>query len=164
MTSEHDSSLPQTDDLPEMEIEDGAGYGVSDDSDDAEETVAITCPVCGLVYQRNAGDTWAFWIIGDRIPVAMAIAVVYFGVGPHTWAQGALFFAAIAIALVATIPQRMGFVIALDYLSRRYWPDLDDPSSITPEKGKARMISAGLEPDRWLESVDLLLLLEDGRL
>jgi uncharacterized protein (DUF983 family) len=92
------------------------------------------CPVCGLVYQRNAGDTWAFWIIGDRIPVAMAIAVVYFGVGPHTWTQGALFFAAIAIALVATIPQRMGFVIALDYLSRRYWPDLDDPSSMLLKK------------------------------
>ncbi len=85
------------------------------------------CPVCGLVYQRNPGDTWAFWIIGDRIPIATAIAVIYLGFGPRSWMQGAFFLGAFAILLIATIPQRMGLVVALHYLSRRYWPDLDDP-------------------------------------
>ena len=85
------------------------------------------CPACGLVYQRNPGDTWAFWIIGDRIPMAIAIATVYFGFGPRSWIQGAFFSGAVAAVLIATIPQRMGLVLALHYLSRRYWPDLDDP-------------------------------------
>jgi uncharacterized protein (DUF983 family) len=90
-------------------------------------TTRNRCPVCGLVYQRNPGDTWAFWVIADRIPIAIAIAAVYFGLGPHTWTQGAFFFCGIAMLLIATIPHRMGFVIALHYLSRRYWPDPDDP-------------------------------------
>jgi uncharacterized protein (DUF983 family) len=85
------------------------------------------CPECGLVYQRNPGDTWGFWIIGDRIPVAIAIAAVYFGLGPHTWIQGASFFGVMAILMIVTVPQRLGFVVALHYLSRRYWPDPDDP-------------------------------------
>jgi uncharacterized protein (DUF983 family) len=90
-------------------------------------TTRDRCPECGLVFQRNPGDTWGFWIIGDRIPVAIAIAAVYFGLGPHTWLQGALFFGAMAILMIVTIPQRLGFVVALHYLSRWYWPDPDDP-------------------------------------
>jgi hypothetical protein len=82
--------------------------------------------VCGLVYQRDPGDTWAFWIIGDRIPVMVAIAVIYLGLRPHTWMQGTLFLGALALALVGTIPHRMGLVVALHYLSRLYWPDPDD--------------------------------------
>jgi uncharacterized protein (DUF983 family) len=29
------------------------------------------CAVCGLVYERNPGDTWAFTVIGDRLPIAL---------------------------------------------------------------------------------------------
>ena len=89
-------------------------------------TIRQRCAVCGHVYERHSGDTWAFWIIGDRIPVAIAIAAVYLGFGPHTWTQGVLFLAGVALVLTATIPQRLGFVTALDYLSRRYWPDSED--------------------------------------
>lgn len=39
------------------------------------------CPHCGLVYEPTEGDTWAFTIIGDRIPVAAGIIVVYFELG-----------------------------------------------------------------------------------
>jgi len=48
MTSEHESSLPQTDDLPEMDIE-NYGNPTDNDVDTDEEPVTITCPVCGLV-------------------------------------------------------------------------------------------------------------------
>ena len=34
------------------------------------------CEVCGLVYERNQGDTWLFTIIGDRIPIAAMIAMM----------------------------------------------------------------------------------------
>ena len=96
---------------------------------DGRLTTREKCSECGLVFERNAGDTWAFWIIGDRIPVAIGIAVIYFGLGPRSWTQGAVFFGALAAFLIATIPHRIGVVVALDYLSRRYWPDADDQSS-----------------------------------
>lgn len=89
-------------------------------------TVRDRCPACGLVYERSAGDTWAFWIIGDRIPIAIAIAGVYFGVGPRSWVEGALAIGVVAAALIVTIPHRVGLVVALDYLSRRWWPDPND--------------------------------------
>src|SRR3954469_13640789 len=38
------------------------------------------CSVCGLVFARNPGDTWAFTIIGDRLPMAVMIVLIYFGV------------------------------------------------------------------------------------
>ena len=44
-------------------------------------TEVKTCPRCGLVYEPTEGDTWAFTIIGDRIPVAAGIIVVYFELG-----------------------------------------------------------------------------------
>jgi uncharacterized protein (DUF983 family) len=97
-------------------------------------TTRDRCPSCGLVYERSAGDTWAFWIIGDRIPIAIAIAAVYFGVGPRSWIEGAILIGAVVAMLVATIPQRMGLVIALDYLTRRWWPD---PNDALPSSGAA---------------------------
>ena len=38
------------------------------------------CSTCGLVFVPNPGDTWAFTIIGDRVPLAAMIALIYFGV------------------------------------------------------------------------------------
>src|SRR4029434_11238162 len=38
------------------------------------------CSICGLVYTRNPGDTWAFTIVGDRLPIAAIIVLIYFGV------------------------------------------------------------------------------------
>jgi uncharacterized protein (DUF983 family) len=85
------------------------------------------CRVCGLVYERNPGDTWAFTILGDRLPVAAIIILVYFGVvRTHPIAGGAL-FVVIGVSLIATAPNRWGVGIALHYLSRVYWPDPEDP-------------------------------------
>ena len=89
------------------------------------------CDACGLVYERNAGDTWAFTIIGDRIPVAVMVAVVYFGIGRNHHMAGLVVFVALAALLVWTAPNRWGVGIALHYLSRVYWPDPADP--IPPE-------------------------------
>src|SRR5262245_46445268 len=89
-------------------------------------TLRDRCEVCGYVYERNPGDTWGFWIFGDRLPIAVAIPVVYFGMGPRSWLEGGVLIAAAASVLLATIPQRIGLVVALDYLSRRKWPDPDD--------------------------------------
>jgi len=85
------------------------------------------CPACGLVYERNPGDTWAFTIVGDRIPVAVLIVLIYFGVFRAHHVLGVVLFAVCAALLIWTAPNRWGVGIALHYLSRVYWPDPADP-------------------------------------
>ena len=38
------------------------------------------CSICGLIFVTNPGDTWAFTIIGDRLPIAGIIVLIDFGV------------------------------------------------------------------------------------
>ena len=83
------------------------------------------CPACGVLYQRDYGDTWIFLIFIDRIPIFGAIVALYFGFRSTSWFGGTLFFVALFIPLIATIRERQGLAIALDYLSRIY---LKDPS------------------------------------
>ena len=85
------------------------------------------CPVCGLIYERNPGDTWAFTIIGDRLPIAAIIVMIYFGWGRMPVAVGLLLVGALGVLLVWTAPNRWGAGIALHYLSRVIWPDPEDP-------------------------------------
>ncbi|HWF84099.1 MAG TPA: hypothetical protein VG222_04615 [Vicinamibacterales bacterium] len=85
------------------------------------------CAHCGLVFEPHEGDTWFFTIIGDRLPVAVAIVVVYFNLGAFSHLLGALAFGAIVIALIWTTPNRWRAGIALHYLSRVFWPDPADP-------------------------------------
>jgi len=95
------------------------------------------CPVCGLVYERNPGDTWAFTIIGDRLPVAVIIVIIYFGLVRSYPVLGIAAIILLAIVLVWTAPNRWGAGIALHYLSRVYWPDASDPIP-TPDNGAVR--------------------------
>ena len=88
------------------------------------------CRSCGLVYLRNPGDTWGFWIIGDRIPIAIGIVILFFGFRTTDWRILVSFFAAMVVPLVATMEYRQGVAIALNYLSRVYMPD---PSDEMPE-------------------------------
>lgn len=90
-------------------------------------THLASCSNCGLVYERNSGDTWAFTIIGDRLPVAAIVVLIYFGYGRTHRLLGLITFAALGALLVWTAPNRWGVGIALHYLSRVYWPDPQDP-------------------------------------
>lgn len=85
------------------------------------------CPSCHLVYEPNPGDTWAFTIIGDRLPLALGIVIVYFGAGRLDGILGTVALLALCAALVWTAPNRWGVGIALHYLSRKHWPDPSDP-------------------------------------
>ena len=85
------------------------------------------CPICGLVYERNPGDTWAFTIIGDRLPIALVIILIYFGVIRSHRVAGLTMLAVVGAVLIWTAPNRWGIGIALHYLSRVYWPDPADP-------------------------------------
>jgi uncharacterized protein (DUF983 family) len=85
------------------------------------------CSVCGLVYERNPGDTWAFTIVGDRLPVAAGVALLYFGFGRSHKVLGVATFIVLGALMILTSPNRWGAGIALHYLSRVYWPDPADP-------------------------------------
>ena len=90
------------------------------------------CPVCGLVYERNPGDTWAFTVIGDRLPIAAIIVLIYFGVGRSHPLLGFCTIVVLGALLVWTAPNRWGVGIALHYLSRVFWPDPADPVPASP--------------------------------
>jgi len=85
------------------------------------------CSVCGLVFVRNPGDTWAFTIIGDRLPIGAMVAVIYFGVARSRPVLGTTLLVALGALVVWTAPNRLGAGIALHYLSRVFWPDPQDP-------------------------------------
>jgi hypothetical protein len=85
------------------------------------------CSVCGLVYEKNAGDTWAFTIILDRLPLGLMIALVYFGVFRMHRTAGLLVFGGVILAFLWSTPYRWGVGIALHYLSRLYFPEPNDP-------------------------------------
>ena len=85
------------------------------------------CSQCGLVFERNPGDTWAFTIIGDRLPIAAIIAVIYFGLVRQHFAIGLTVIALLGGLVVWTAPNRWGVGIALHYISRVIWPDPEDP-------------------------------------
>ncbi len=93
------------------------------------------CSACGLVYERNPGDTWAFTVIGDRIPIAGIIVLIYFGIGRQHPPLGFGAIVVLGIVLVWTAPNRWGAGIALHYLSRVFWPDPEDPIPSFPSSG-----------------------------
>src|SRR3954463_8395051 len=85
------------------------------------------CPVCGLVFSRNPGATWAFTIVGDRLPLGAMIVLIYFGVVRTRPVLGMTMLLALGALGIWTTPNRWGAGIALHYLSRVRWPDAADP-------------------------------------
>ena len=85
------------------------------------------CSVCGLLFERNPGDTWAFTVIGDRLAIGAIIVLIYFGVARSHPVLGLTMTVVVTALLVGTSPNRWGAGIALHYLSRVYWSDPADP-------------------------------------
>jgi len=84
------------------------------------------CSACGLTFVSNPGDTWAFTIIGDRVPIGVMIVLIYFGVVRSHPMLGMAMLVVLAALVVWTAPNRWGAGIALHYLSRVYMPDPAD--------------------------------------
>jgi uncharacterized protein (DUF983 family) len=85
------------------------------------------CSRCGLLFARHPGDMWAFTIIGNRVPIAAMIVLIYVGVVRSHRALGLTLLVGLASLVVWTAPNRWGVSVALHYLSRVYWPDPADP-------------------------------------
>jgi len=90
------------------------------------------CEVCGLALAARRGDTWGFWVLGDRLFVVVPVVLIYFGVTPLSLLWRAAFMIAVLIPLVWTMPHRLGVCIGLDYLTRVRWGDWEEPASKSP--------------------------------
>ena len=90
------------------------------------------CTVCGLVFSREPGDTWAFTIFFNRLPVGVMIVLIYFGVARSYPVVGVTLLAATGVLAIATTHNRTGAGIALNYLLRIYWHDPADPMPPSP--------------------------------
>ena len=84
------------------------------------------CPACGFKLQRDRGDTLMFMFITDRIPLLFGVAAVYLGFSNLSTGMAIAFLLAIVIPMLATIRERQGLALALDYLSRTYVADPSD--------------------------------------
>jgi uncharacterized protein (DUF983 family) len=82
-------------------------------------TVRDRCEVCGLEFEERAGDTWGFWVLLDRVFVAIPLVVLLFGFATASLRLRLALIAVLLVPLIATMPHRQGIAIALDYLLRR---------------------------------------------
>lgn len=85
----------------------------------------LRCDVCDLLFQRNYGDIWMFTNIMDRLPIAIGIIALFFGFRVTNAWSGALFLVLMVGPMAATVKQRQGLALALDYLWR---VRINDPS------------------------------------
>lgn len=97
-------------------------------------TLHERCASCGLRLAPRPGDTWGFWVLGDRVFIFVPVVLIYLGVTPLGLGWRALFLAAVIVPLIVTMSHRMGVCIGLDYLSRLRWGDPSDhePPSCEP--------------------------------
>jgi hypothetical protein len=84
------------------------------------------CTECGLIFEPRPGDTWGFWVVGDRVFLLAAMVVLFAGFRPETWPGRVVFLLLVAVPLVWTMPHRQGVAIAMDYLARTYTGDTDE--------------------------------------
>lgn len=107
-------------------------------------TLRPKCPVCGLRFEQRTGDTWAFWLIGDRVFIALLLLIIVLGLRSHTAMHVVTLFVVVVIPLVATMPHRLGVCVALDYLSRIWFgqasevPDAWEPQPQVEVAGESR--------------------------
>jgi len=101
-------------------------------------SVLERCPACGLVFTREPGDTWAFTIFLNRLPVAVMVVLIYFGVLGSYPVVGVTLLASTAVLAIVTTHNRTGAGIALNYLLRVYSRDPADPIPPHPGDGAPR--------------------------
>ena len=91
------------------------------------------CSICGLIFVRNPGDTWAFTIIGDRLPIAGIIVLIYFGVMRSHPVLGLTHDGCVGGAADLDVPQSLG---------RRYRAALPVASVLARTRGSYPAVSS----------------------
>ncbi len=97
-------------------------------------TLRRGCDRCQLAFEVNPGDTWALWLIGDRVFIGLLIIAVFLVFRSDSWTFGVFLVVVTVVPLIWTMPHRMGVCIAVDYLVRSRWGDLA-PKHTAPGPG-----------------------------
>lgn len=77
------------------------------------------CAHCGLVFEERSGDTWGFWVLLDRLFVAIPLVILLLGFASSSLRFRVVLILLLMIPLIVTMPHRQGMAVALDYLFRR---------------------------------------------
>jgi uncharacterized protein (DUF983 family) len=77
------------------------------------------CSNCGFVFEERSGDTWGFWVVLDRVFVAIPLILLMLGFASSSLRFRLVLIGLLLIPLLGTMPHRQGVAIALDYLFRR---------------------------------------------
>ena len=105
-------------------------------------TLHERCAACGLRFEQRPGDTWALWLIGDRLFLGILIVLVFLVFRSTSWLLAGAIGVLVVAPLVSTMPHRMGVCIAFDYLSRVYW---GQPSEVPPPYERTPLLPAAGE-------------------
>jgi uncharacterized protein (DUF983 family) len=77
------------------------------------------CPVCGLRYETNAGDTW-FFMYMSTAGLTGSLVVLMFLLRPRVIWVGQLIVSIAAVLVIGvSLPYRKGLAVALNYLVER---------------------------------------------
>ena len=84
-------------------------------------TLNERCAFCGLRFEQRPGDTWALWLIFDRVFLGVLIILVFLIFRSTSWLLAGAVMVLVVAPLIWTMPHRMGICLAFDYLSRLFW-------------------------------------------
>lgn len=102
-------------------------------------TLRQGCGRCRLTFEVDPGDTWALWLIGDRVFIGLLIIAVFLVFRSDSWTFGMVLVVVTVVPLIWTMPHRMGVCIAVDYLVRARWGDL---ATVDAAEGTAAEVTA----------------------
>lgn len=99
-----------------------------------------SCESCGLLYEASPGSVWAYWIVGDRIFVVLALLPFYLTLPVPDPARRAAYCIVLLLPLLLTMPNRLGLGRAIDFLWRIYWgdPNEAEPPVVAAPRGPGR--------------------------
>jgi uncharacterized protein (DUF983 family) len=78
-----------------------------------------SCPVCGLLYERQTGDTWFFMYMTTAGLTGVLVVSMFILRPKVVWAGQIAIAIAALVLIVLTLPTRKGIAVALNYLSER---------------------------------------------
>lgn len=90
-------------------------------------TLYERCPVCGLDYERAAGDTWAFMYLTTAALTGLIVGAMLLITPPSAWVGRTIVFPLAMVIIVGSLPYRKGAAIALDYIVELRWNNTTQP-------------------------------------
>ncbi|HEY2739824.1 MAG TPA: DUF983 domain-containing protein [Thermoanaerobaculia bacterium] len=78
-----------------------------------------SCPVCGLVYERENGDTWFFMYMTTAGLTGMLVVTMFLLRPRVVWLGQLAIGVAALVLIVSSLPFRKGIAVALNYLIQR---------------------------------------------